>query len=102
MPIYEYRCRDCEEEIEVTQRITDDPLQTCPKCGGALSKLISNTSFILKGTGWYATDYAKKSSPPPSEKKSTDSAAASKTSTEKSETKSKSPSSDSAKSKSND
>jgi putative FmdB family regulatory protein len=62
MPTYEYRCEACENELEVTQRITDDPLQQCPSCGGHLHKLISNTSFILKGSGWYATDYARKNS----------------------------------------
>lgn len=60
MPVYEYRCRDCGKELEVMQRITDDPLTTCPGCGGSLQRLISNTSFILKGTGWYVTDYARK------------------------------------------
>lgn len=58
MPIYEYRCLSCGKEREVFQKITDEPLGTCPDCGGQLSKLISNTSFVLKGTGWYATDYA--------------------------------------------
>ena len=62
MPVYEYRCGSCGEELEVTQRITDRALQDCPKCGGSLQRLISNTSFILKGTGWYATDYARKGS----------------------------------------
>ncbi len=57
MPIYEYRCLDCEKKLEVVQKITDEPLSTCPECGGELKKLISNTSFILKGTGWYITDY---------------------------------------------
>jgi predicted nucleic acid-binding Zn ribbon protein len=42
------------------QKITDDPLEECPSCGGRLNRLISSTSFILKGTGWYVTDYARK------------------------------------------
>jgi putative FmdB family regulatory protein len=58
MPIYEYRCLSCGKEREVFQKITDEPMSKCPDCGGPLSKLISNTSFVLKGTGWYATDYA--------------------------------------------
>ncbi len=62
MPIYEYRCQSCGKELEVTQRITEDPLALCPSCGGRLQRLISNTGFILKGTGWYATDYARKGS----------------------------------------
>ncbi len=60
MPIYEYRCRKCGEEFEVMQKITEDPLKKCINCGGRVDRLISNTTFILKGTGWYATDYAKK------------------------------------------
>lgn len=59
MPIYEYRCRKCGE-FEATQRITDSPLTRCPTCRGKVTKLISNTSFQLKGSGWYITDYGRK------------------------------------------
>lgn len=59
MPIYEYACPKCGE-FEVTQRITEDALKKCPTCKSKVRKLISNTSFHLKGTGWYVTDYAKK------------------------------------------
>lgn len=59
MPIYEYRCQQCGE-FEVTQKITDKSLSRCPTCKGKVKKLISNTSFQLKGTGWYITDYARK------------------------------------------
>jgi putative FmdB family regulatory protein len=59
MPIYEYDCQRCGT-IEVTQRITEKPLGKCPTCRGKVKKLISNTSFQLKGTGWYITDYARK------------------------------------------
>jgi putative FmdB family regulatory protein len=59
MPIYEYVCQKCGE-FEVTQRITEKPLGKCPTCKGKVKKLISNTSFQLKGTGWYVTDYARK------------------------------------------
>lgn len=59
MPIYEYSCPKCGE-FEVTQRITEDALKKCPTCKSKVRKLISNTSFQLKGSGWYATDYAKK------------------------------------------
>ena len=60
MPIYEYTCPKCGE-FEVTQRITDDPLKKCPTCKSTkIKKLISSTSFHLKGTGWYVTDYARK------------------------------------------
>jgi len=58
MPIYEYECLSCREVHEKIQKFADEPLTICPKCGGKLKKLISNTSFVLKGTGWYKTDYA--------------------------------------------
>jgi len=61
MPIYEYQCAKCGT-FEVTQRITDKPIGKCPTCKGKVKKLISNTSFQLKGTGWYITDYARKGS----------------------------------------
>jgi putative FmdB family regulatory protein len=57
MPIYEYKCTSCNDQFEVTQKITDDPLSTCEHCGGELKRLITNTSFVLKGSGWYVTDY---------------------------------------------
>ncbi|RMG67151.1 MAG: zinc ribbon domain-containing protein [Nitrospirae bacterium] len=60
MPIYEYLCQKCNKELEVVQKFSDEPLTTCPECGGELKKLISASSFILKGTGWYLTDYAAK------------------------------------------
>jgi putative FmdB family regulatory protein len=59
MPIYEYQCKKCGE-FEVVQKITDNPLKRCPTCRGKVTKLISNTSFQLKGTGWYVTDYGRK------------------------------------------
>jgi putative FmdB family regulatory protein len=59
MPIYEYQCQKCGT-FEITQRITEKPLGKCPTCKGKVKKLISNTSFQLKGTGWYITDYARK------------------------------------------
>jgi putative FmdB family regulatory protein len=62
MPIYEYRCQSCDKEHEVIQKFSDDPLVTCPDCGGDLNKVISNTSFVLKGSGWYSDGY---SSPAP-------------------------------------
>ena len=61
MPIYEYSCPKCGE-FEVTQRITEDSLKKCPTCKSKVRKLISNTSFQLKGSGWYVTDYAGKKS----------------------------------------
>lgn len=58
MPIYEYICEQCDNHLEIIQKITEEPLTTCPDCKGQLKKMISNTSFVLKGTGWYVTDYA--------------------------------------------
>lgn len=58
MPIYEYQCSKCGV-FEVTQRITEDPLKKCPSCRSKVQKLISSTSFQLKGTGWYVTDYGR-------------------------------------------
>jgi putative FmdB family regulatory protein len=61
MPIYEYACGKCESEFEVEQRITEDPLRSCPKCRSRrIKRLISQTSFALKGGGWYADGYASK------------------------------------------
>ncbi|UCG77805.1 MAG: FmdB family transcriptional regulator [Nitrospirota bacterium] len=57
MPIYEYKCSDCSEEMEFIQKFSDDPIEECPKCKGRLEKLISANSFVLKGSGWYKTDY---------------------------------------------
>ncbi len=61
MPIYEYECNKCAKIEEVIQRFSDKPLVNCQHCGGRLHKLISHSSFHMKGTGWYVTDYAKKS-----------------------------------------
>jgi putative FmdB family regulatory protein len=61
MPIYEYECSKCGV-FEVNQRITDDPIRKCPSCRSKVKKLISSTSFQLKGSGWYVTDYARKES----------------------------------------
>jgi putative FmdB family regulatory protein len=58
MPIYEYRCEKCGD-FEKTQRITDPPLDRCPTCRRKVRRLISSTSFQLKGSGWYVTDYAR-------------------------------------------
>ncbi len=59
MPIYEYECNDCQKVSEVKQKITEDPIQACPLCGGTVRRLISRTSFALKGTGYYTTDYKR-------------------------------------------
>ena len=60
MPIYEYRCDKCGEEFELFRSITDNGTPCCKFCDGPVKKLISRSSFHLKGTGWYVTDYAGK------------------------------------------
>ncbi|MDL2314520.1 zinc ribbon domain-containing protein [Desulfovibrio sp. OttesenSCG-928-C14] len=58
MPIYEYRCKNCENVFEEwTRHIDDNTTQSCPSCGGEAGRIVSNTSFVLKGGGWYVTDY---------------------------------------------
>ncbi|RME32195.1 zinc ribbon domain-containing protein [Candidatus Woesearchaeota archaeon] len=67
MPIYEYlavdrerACDRCREPYEVLQRMKDEPLTTCDECGGPVRRIISRSSFILKGDGWYADGYQRK------------------------------------------
>ena len=60
MPIYEYKCQNCEHYFEVLQRISEEPLSTCPECKkNTLIKLVSAPNFRLKGEGWYETDFKK-------------------------------------------
>jgi putative FmdB family regulatory protein len=59
MPIYEYICEKCGSHTEVIQKISDAPLKRCSKCRGKLEKTVSRTSFQLKGSGWYVTDYSR-------------------------------------------
>jgi putative FmdB family regulatory protein len=62
MPLYEYRCNACGHQFEVIQKFSDEPIAVCPKCGnGPVAKLLSSPAFQFKGTGWYITDYARKS-----------------------------------------
>lgn len=61
MPIYEYRCTECKHQLEIIQKISEPPLQICPKCHNSrLQKQISIVSFRLKGAGWYETDFKDK------------------------------------------
>ena len=57
MPTYEYQCEKCQRVFEVRQRITEAPLTACEACGGHVKRLLSPAPFILKGEGWYVTDY---------------------------------------------
>jgi putative FmdB family regulatory protein len=61
MPIYEYECTKCGKIEEIIQKFSDKPLTKCQSCAGKLHKLVSQSTFHLKGTGWYVTDYANKS-----------------------------------------
>ena len=62
MPLYEYKCEACGHRFEKFVKFSDPPLDACPKCGGKVEKLLSSPAFQFKGSGWYITDYAKKSS----------------------------------------
>ena len=65
MPIYEYACGQCGYEFEAEQRITEEPLETCPECRSRqVKRLISQTSFVLKGGGWYSDLYATRKGKP--------------------------------------
>lgn len=64
MPLYEYECKKCRRRVEKIQKFSDPPLTTCEKCGGELDQLISSPAIQFKGSGWYVTDYARKSSAP--------------------------------------
>ncbi len=61
MPLYEYQCKKCHSLTERIQKFSDPPLATCPHCGGELEQLLSAPAVQFKGSGWYVTDYAKKS-----------------------------------------
>jgi putative FmdB family regulatory protein len=63
LPLYEYQCTACGKRIEKIQKFSDAPLTKCRECGGKLERLLSASSFQLKGSGWYVTDYPKKSEP---------------------------------------
>ena len=89
MPIYEYVCSKCARQFEVIQKFSDNPLKTCSECKGKLNKIISQSSFQLKGAGWYVTDYAGKSKTAKKEesKSGTDSTVKSDTSSKKEDSK---------------
>ncbi|HEX5482299.1 MAG TPA: FmdB family zinc ribbon protein [Terriglobia bacterium] len=101
MPLYEYQCQQCKSISEKIQKFSDRPLTRCEKCGGKLERLLSSPAIQFKGSGWYITDYARKSggdgksSEPAktssSESKDGKSSEASKASTPKTETSKPSP-----------
>jgi len=59
VPIYEYRCDDCEVLLEVMQKMSDDPLEVCERCGGHLRKVLHPVAIHFKGSGFYTTDYGR-------------------------------------------
>jgi putative FmdB family regulatory protein len=61
MPIYEYQCGGCSHQQEILQRLNDKKKPRCEECGGSMKRVISSSAFILKGSGWYVTDYPSES-----------------------------------------
>ena len=68
MPIYEYKCSECDFHVEKLQKVSDETLKTCEECGGPLVKQWSLSGFQFKGEGWYVTDYAAKKNDKPKDK----------------------------------
>jgi putative FmdB family regulatory protein len=66
MPLYEYECKKCGHRFEKIQKFSDKMIKKCPDCGGAVEQVISAPAVQFKGSGWYVTDYAKKSHAPSS------------------------------------
>lgn len=62
MPLYEYRCRECERTFEVIQKFSDPELTECRDCGGPVERLLSAPAIQFKGSGWYVTDYGRSGS----------------------------------------
>jgi len=66
MPLYEYECKKCHHRFEKIRKFSDPPMRKCPECGGPVEQLLSAPAVQFKGSGWYVTDYAKKSGGPTS------------------------------------
>jgi putative FmdB family regulatory protein len=94
LPLYEYKCKKCGRTMEKIRKFSDPPLTICENCGGELEQLLSSPAIQFKGSGWYITDYAKKSSPGSS---SGESASSGEKSEKKEEKKASSPASEPAK-----
>ena len=60
MPLYEYQCKKCHHRFERIQKFSDPHIKKCPDCGGPVEQVISAPAVQFKGSGWYVTDYAKK------------------------------------------
>lgn len=89
MPLYEYECKKCHHRFEKIQSFSDPEEKVCPKCGGEVERLLSAPAVQFKGSGWYVTDYARKSSGKP-ESSGESKSSESKPSESKSETKTES------------
>ena len=73
MPIYEYACASCDHHLEALQKISEDPLVFCPECGEeSLRKMVSAAAFVLKGSGWYETDFKNSGKEKPKDAKASD------------------------------
>lgn len=66
MPLYEYECKKCGHRFERIQKFSDKPVTRCPECGGKVEQVLHAPAVQFKGSGWYVTDYARKSSAPAS------------------------------------
>ena len=83
MPIYEYACVSCDHHLEALQKMSEDPLVFCPECGEeSLRKKVSAAAFVLKGSGWYETDFKNSGKEKPKDAKAGDGQSASKTSSD--------------------
>jgi putative FmdB family regulatory protein len=90
MPLYEYRCTECGERIEVLQRLGEAWLTECPSCHGLLERMISAPSLQFKGSGFYITDYPRAGYGPAADAAKTESKTSSEGASAKSETQAKS------------
>lgn len=105
MPIYAYKCTDCNHEFELRQRMSDSPVTDCPVCAGNVRRVVNNVGIVFKGSGFYVTDNrngksANGSSKPSSTPAKSDSADAGDTASSSSESKAESPKKEPAKTKS--
>lgn len=96
MPLYEYQCKKCGHRFEKIQKFSDKPVKKCPECGGAVEQTISAPAVQFKGSGWYVTDYAKKSQASASPESGSKDSKEAKKDDKKSESSSKDSSKDSA------
>jgi putative FmdB family regulatory protein len=64
LPLYEYQCTKCNHRFERIRKFSDPPLTTCPECSGTVEQMMSAPAVLFKGSGWYVTDYARKSAAP--------------------------------------